>query len=145
MTLCNLDDWLTACKGGSGNCNWSFTPADGSSCNSYSDDVPGKRSVGCNGHDITASAGATDTDALKATASKAECFADFGSAGKVFDLSGNAKEWTVSTMSPAQNPLRGGSYNNSPVGLRCDFDYTVGASDLRLPNIGFRCCADSEP
>jgi MYXO-CTERM domain-containing protein len=145
MTLCNLDDWLTACKGGSGSCNWSFTPADGSSCNSYSDDVPGKRSVGCNGHDITATAGAPDTDMLEATASKAECFADFGSAGKVFDLSGNAKEWTVSTMSPAQNPLRGGSYNNSPVGLRCDFDYTVGASDLRLPNIGFRCCSDSEP
>ncbi|HEY2733495.1 MAG TPA: MopE-related protein, partial [Polyangiales bacterium] len=145
LTLCQLNDWISACDGSSGSCQWAFTPADGSSCNTYSDNVAGKRSTGCNGHDITIMSGATDTDALAATGAKAQCYADFGADGKVFDLSGNAKEWTVGPMSPMQNPLRGGSYNNSPTGLRCDFDYTLGAPDLRLPNIGFRCCSNSEP
>jgi hypothetical protein len=140
MTLCQLSDWITACNGSAGTCNWSFTPSTGD-CNSYTT----AGSTGCNGHDITATASTGDHDALQATGAKAQCYADFMSAGKVFDLSGNAKEWTVGPMSPSQNPLRGGAYNNDPVGLRCDFDFTVGAPDTRLPSIGFRCCTNSAP
>jgi formylglycine-generating enzyme required for sulfatase activity len=139
MKLCALDEWLNACKGASGNCTWAYTPAGGS-C----DDYESKGSTGCNGHDVTASSGSPDTDALSPTGSKPECYASFGSA-QVFDLSGNAKEWTTGSGSPGSNPLRGGSFNNNPVGLGCDFDFTLGAADLRLPNIGFRCCSNTEP
>jgi hypothetical protein len=61
----------------------------------------------------------------------------------VFDLSGNAKELTTDSNSPASNPLSGGSYNNAPMGLQCDFDFSVGGPDLHLPNVGFRCCTTS--
>lgn len=134
MTLCKLDDWVYACDGGDSNCKWSGA----SSCMSY---TPGT----CNGHDVDTQAGQSETDALKATGSLANCYTDFGSAGRVFDLSGNAKEWTTGMDSPGTNPLRGGSYNNGPEGLRCDFDFTLAAPDVRLPNVGFRCCSSAEP
>ncbi|HET8932687.1 MAG TPA: MopE-related protein [Polyangiales bacterium] len=132
MQLCNLNDWVSGCRGGN-NCDWGT-----SSCDSYNDGT-------CNAHDPSTEAGQTETDALKTTGGKSSCFVDFGSAGKVFDMSGNAKEWTVGNQSPNQNPLRGGSYNNNPEALRCDFDFNVAPADLRLPNVGFRCCSDTEP
>jgi MYXO-CTERM domain-containing protein len=142
MQLCSLNDWIAGCRGSSGNCNWSYTPATaGKTCNDYE----AQGSTGCNGHNVNAAPGSADTDALKAVGSKAECFADFGSGGHLFDMSGNAKEWTTGSMSPDQNPLRGGSYNNSSMGLRCDFDFTIGAPALRLANVGFRCCSNSAP
>jgi MYXO-CTERM domain-containing protein len=140
MKLCELEDWLSACKGSSGACQWSYTPDDGGSCDEYESDG----SDGCNGHDVAAEPGDPDTDALAVSGGKPECYANFD-AGKVFDLSGNAKEWTRGPDSPGENPLRGGSYNNSPEGLRCDFDFSVGAAELRLNNVGFRCCTDTQP
>ena len=134
MTLCELDDWIDACTGPLGTCTWSTA----GSCTTY---TPGT----CNGHDVNTQAGQAESDVLKATGGSADCYADFGSAGRVFDLSGNAKEWTVGGNSPTANPVRGGSYNNGPEGLRCDFDFTLAAADVRLPNVGFRCCSNSEP
>jgi hypothetical protein len=131
LTICNLSDWLYACGGGT-SCGWGE-----SACNTYTNQ--------CNGHDESAQPGDTDSDALAATGSHASCYADFGSAGRVFDLSGNAKEWTTGDMSPTQNPLRGGSYNNNAMGLRCDFDFTLAEADVRLQNVGFRCCSSTEP
>jgi hypothetical protein len=133
MTLCNLDDWVFACESGDTKCGWSS--AD--SCSSYKDGV-------CNGHSTSSQSGDADSDALQVTGSKSDCHANVGD-GRVFDLSGNAKEWTTGGQSPDTNPLRGGSYNNSAEGLRCDFDFALGAKDLRLPNIGFRCCSNVEP
>ncbi len=143
MDVCDVADWITACKGGSG-CGWSYTPASGT-CNDYQN-APGN-STGCNGHDITKQPGAADTDALLPTGSKPLCYAHF-SGGNIFDLSGNAKEWTTdpaSGGSPMKNPLRGGSYDNAPTGLRCDFDFGVGGPTVRLPSVGFRCCSPTAP
>jgi formylglycine-generating enzyme required for sulfatase activity len=96
--------------------------------------------------------GQPDSDALLPTGSKPNCYTDFASfsgagtaTGRVFDLSGNAKEWAQGPDSPAKNPLRGGSYNNASMGLTCDFDFTLGSAELRLPNIGFRCCSTQAP
>jgi hypothetical protein len=144
MQVCKVADWVTACQGGSATCNWSFTPASGT-CNDYQSVANGSND--CNGHDITAMPGDPDTDALVPTGSNPLCYANF-TGNHIFDLSGNAKEWTTDPAgggSPAKNPLRGGSYNNSPPGLRCDFDFAVGGPDLRLPNIGFRCCSGTAP
>jgi hypothetical protein len=134
MSLCKLDDWVYTCEGGGMGCDWSTA----GSCTTYTSGT-------CNGHNADTQAGQAETDALKATGSAADCYAELGSAGRVFDLSGNAKEWTTGTNSPGTNPLRGGSYNNAPEGLRCDFDFTLAAPDVRLPNVGFRCCSSSEP
>jgi Sulfatase-modifying factor enzyme 1/Putative metal-binding motif len=138
FSICNVNDWRSACRGPNDDCTWSYT-SSGSCPSSY------PASNACNGHDVNAAAGSPDTDALKPTGSLTNCYTDFGSAGRVFDLSGNAKEWTSDTMSPNQNPLRGGSYNNAPMGLQCDFDFSVGGPDLHLPNVGFRCCTSVAP
>ncbi len=139
MELCSDAQWVTACEAGDG-CAWGWTP-DGASCASTEYPTDGSA---CNGHDLSASPGDPDTDALAPTASQARCFAEHDD-GNIFDLSGNAKEWTTGGGSPDANPLRGGSYNNLPGGMRCDFDFAAAADGVRLRNVGFRCCADSAP
>ena len=138
VALCTESQWVAACEAGAG-CGWAFTPASGT-C----DDYIAQGSDDCNGHDVSAPPGGADNDALAPTGSFATCYADHPD-GKIFDLSGNAKEWTTGTNSPAENPLRGGSYNNSPGGLRCDFDFTLAPADLRVANVGFRCCTTTAP
>lgn len=138
-SICGVDDWSSACKGPSDDCSWSYTSSG--NCQNY----PSNGMNACNGQDVSAQPGSPDTGTLKPTGSLMNCYTDFGSAGRVFDLSGNAKEWTSSAMSPTQNPLRGGSYNNAPAGLECDFDFSVGGPDLHLPNVGFRCCTSVAP
>jgi hypothetical protein len=133
MQLCNLNDWVLGCRG-SNDCAWGTS----SSCDSYNEGT-------CNSHDPGTNPGETESDELKPTGAKSSCYIDFGSAGKVYDMSGNAKEWTVGAQSPGQNPLRGGSYNNNPEALRCDFDFNLAAADVRLPNVGFRCCSSAAP
>jgi hypothetical protein len=133
MTLCNLNDWVDACKGGN-TCAWGAS----SSCDSYVEGI-------CNAHDPNTAPGETESDALKPAGSSKNCYQDFAAAGKVYDLSGNAREWTIGDQSPDQNPLRGGSYNNNPEALRCDFDFNLATADLRLPNVGFRCCGSAAP
>jgi hypothetical protein len=141
MELCQLADWVSACQG-DGSCLMSYTPSSGA-CLTDITKYPTDGSA-CNGHDLQAAPGAADDDALAATGSRARCFSSV-SGGKVFDLSGNAKEWTQGPSSPMQNPLRGGSYNNVPGGMTCSFDFAVAADSVRLPNVGFRCCSHTSP
>ena len=91
---------------------------------------------------------AGDQDVLKGTGSLANCFTDWGStANRVFDMSGNAKEWAVG---PASDPadtrrLRGGSYNNTQGGMKCNFRFAVADNTFQFPNVGFRCCRSTAP
>jgi hypothetical protein len=133
MQLCNLGDWVRGCRGGN-DCTWGSS----SSCTSYEQGA-------CNGLDTSTQPGETEPDALKPTGSSADCYIDFGDAGKVYDMSGNAKEWATGDKSPNENPLRGGSYNNNQEALRCEFDFNVAPADVRFPNVGFRCCTSVEP
>ena len=102
----------------------------------------------CNGHNLMAAAGAPDTDALAATGAYPRCYTLQG-AEQVFDLSGNAKEWVTGPNSGASSdpssPLLGGSFNNLPGGLRCDFDFAAAKNAVRLRNVGFRCCSNNAP
>jgi hypothetical protein len=141
MELCADSDWQSACETSAG-CLWGFTPASGS-CITDPNAYPTNGSA-CNGHDLMATPGGTDNDALGPTGSFERCFADHPD-GPVFDLSGNAKEWTTGPDSPDANPLRGGSYNNLPGGMRCDFDFAAANNDVRLRNVSFRCCTNSAP
>jgi MYXO-CTERM domain-containing protein len=147
MRLCTDDEWQTICDGPSNNCRWSYTPSGGScptAANGYPANASPTNKLACNGHDLTATPGSPDVDALAAAGAYPLCFVTFGGED-VFDLSGNAKEWTVGANSPAENPLRGGSYNNLPGGMECAFDFAVAGPAVRLRNVGFRCCSDSLP
>ena len=139
MDVCKLDQWLTACEAGQG-CGWGYTPASGT-C----DDYEAQGANACNGHDVTASAGSADNDAMAPTGSFQTCYADHAD-GPVYDLSGNAKEWAWEPAGdPTETPLRGGSYSSLPGGMRCDFDFSIADAALRLASVGFRCCSDSNP
>ena len=95
-----------------------------------------------------AAAGAPDTEALAATGAYPRSYTLQG-AEQVFDLSGNATEWVTGPNSGASSdpssPLLGGSFNNLPGGLRCDFDFAAAKNAVRLRNVGFRCCSNTAP
>jgi hypothetical protein len=68
----------------------------------------------------------------------------------IFDLSGNTREWVLTTVSPEAFELRGGAYNvqsfeaaggaKDAPGLKCSATVPAPAAPLRLPSVGFRCC-----
>ncbi len=66
----------------------------------------------------------------------------------LFDLSGNAAEWTTTQTNVAPAPdrifqLHGGSYLSPSLGLACTIELAPRAAEKTLlPNIGFRCCKD---
>ncbi len=133
MRLCTETEWEEICEASAGNCDYGY----GSSCRSYQPNT-------CNGNDYDAIPGGADDDQLLSTGDLAQCYANWGAAGRVYDISGNVKEWTRA-RSPGVNPLRGGSFNNPAGGLRCDFDFTVADDSFQLTNVGFRCCSNVAP
>ncbi len=130
--LCDAPDWQTACSGPSGTCDWSYA----SSCSSSS-------AMTCNGDEFDSDPStAGDQDALYPTADStfAMCYTDWASAGVVYDMSGNVKEWTATAIGTGIHEIRGGSYNNVEQGRTCQFDFTAGSNAFAFPNTGFRCC-----
>ena len=94
----------------------------------------------CNGDDHDTNAGvAGDQDELIPGGSLAICDADWGASAKVFDMTGNAKEWTAQRAA-AVNPIRGGGYNNSAAGLTCQNNFLTADDAFQFDNVGFRCC-----
>ncbi len=87
----------------------------------------------CNDHDLTVA-----NDNVLATGSLTSCFAK-NTAGNIFDLSGNVKEWTFAQQ-PGQNAVRGGASNSTEAGIACALNFTVADDTFVFPNIGFRCC-----
>jgi formylglycine-generating enzyme required for sulfatase activity len=83
------------------------------------------------------------------------CVSDLSAAAgdELYDMSGNVKEWVLTTISPAAYELRGGAYDiasftdnsvtpavkRSP-GLQCDASTPAPTVPVRLPSVGFRCC-----
>jgi formylglycine-generating enzyme required for sulfatase activity len=135
--LCSEAEWQAACQSSTNNCAWGMD-----SCSTYG-------ATKCNGNDFDSDSGtAGDQDALRTTQSMSACYANWGSTtNRVFDMSGNVKEWTLSGAGDPANTrrLRGGSYNNTSGGLRCDFRFAVADSTFQFPNVGFRCCRSTPP
>jgi len=125
--LCSAAEWGDACNG------------TGSTKFPYGDTYSGST---CNGDDYTKPAPYTTTIP---TGTAASCTSDVGGGNKLYDMSGNVKEWVLTTVSPAKYELRGGAYNNvsfgtSAPGLQCDASTPAPSVDVRLPSVGFRCC-----
>lgn len=131
LRLCTESEWENACEAGS-SCQWSFA----TNCSTYNANT-------CNGNDYDAVAGGSDDDVLLTTGALTQCYANTTN-GPLYDMSGNAKEWTQARSSGV-NPLRGGSYNNTSGGMTCQFNFTVADDSFQLANVGFRCCSDEAP
>jgi len=71
----------------------------------------------------------------------------------VYDLSGNAQEWTSTLVESRMVDdvltdfyrVRGGSYLTQPGGLTCQHDFISFADATKFPTVGFRCCQDATP
>ncbi len=140
-TLCTEAQWQRACETTVAPvCLWSYTGTS-AVCRTYAPNS-------CNGNDFdTNTSLAGDQDALVATGSRALCHVGWtvsGSTAQIYDLSGNAQEWTQ-PRAAGVNPMRGGSYNDAAGGLQCGFSFEVASDTIHLPNVGFRCCRTSAP
>ncbi|MBI5481238.1 MAG: SUMF1/EgtB/PvdO family nonheme iron enzyme, partial [Deltaproteobacteria bacterium] len=105
----------------------------------------------CNGEDYDGVPGGSDDDVLIPTGQAAACTRPAPDPA-IYDLSGNAKEWTSqytgTTPAPENTPIavvRGGAYDTPAIGLRCDFTLSRAAVDVLLPTLGFRCCSPCAP
>ncbi len=130
--LCDSSDWQRGCEASGGTCDWSYA----SSCSS-------SQPVRCNGDEYDCGAASGDQDCVDVTGSPAfpACYANWGGGRRIFDLSGNVKEWTNTSRGGAGvHEIRGGAYNNVEGGRTCEFDFTLGDGSFRFPNTGFRCC-----
>jgi hypothetical protein len=126
--LCTEAEWQQACQVTTGACTWSYaamcTAYNTTTCNGVDNDIDGVTVGVQNG--------------LLPTGNRATCTAS-APGGLIYDLSGNAKEFTAARAANV-NPLRGGSYNNIAFGLTCGFNWSVVDDAFRFVNAGFRCC-----
>jgi formylglycine-generating enzyme required for sulfatase activity len=126
--LCGANDWESACEGPTRTCDWSYA----SNCTT-------SQPLVCNGKERDSSPAPGDQDAIAATGAFPMCGTQW-TGGRVFDLSGNVKEWTSTAVSTGVYQQRGGAYTTLEEGRACDFDFTVASGDFAHPNTGFRCC-----
>ena len=132
--LCTAAEWQDLCNG-SGNTTFPY----GANYAAQS----------CNGYDYTKAAGVTTLATGAATA----CVSDQSAAtgDELYDMSGNVKEWVLSTTATAgPYEMRGGAYDiasftvgttTTAPGLQCDASVPAPTTtDVRLPSVGFRCC-----
>lgn len=127
--LVTSDSNFVPSQSSSNGCEWSY----GASCNTYAGGT-------CNGLDRDSDPGtAGDQNGPTSTGQLTSCFANWGGSNRVYDLSGNVKEWTAS-RTPGVNPQRGGSYTSGADGISCDYSFTVANDTFFFPNVGFRCC-----
>ena len=117
--LCTEGEWRAACNGEDQGRVYPYGPTYDSQA--------------CNGVDL-------DLGVLDRTGSLPACEGGFPG---LYDMSGNAWEWTSSCAGDACR-TRGGSYgfNFGDQSLRCDTSYDF-VPDLHLGSIGFRCCQDA--
>jgi formylglycine-generating enzyme required for sulfatase activity len=132
--LCTEAEWQRACQTAAGTpCRWSYS----TTCTTYS-------AMRCNGNDYDPVAGAPDTDVVLATGALPMCYASWGAAGNVFDMSGNVEEW-AERRAVGINPIRGGSTLDTAGGIECGFNFQVAGDTFQTTTLGFRCCRSTMP
>jgi len=128
--LCTATEVRVACEGSTG----SLFP--------YGDSY---EPLTCNGLDYDGIPGGDNDNVILAAGALLQCMAE----GQIYDLSGNAAEWTSTVTSNTGPPnnlsihvVMGGSYESAALGLACSFDLSRVAENAILSELGFRCCAD---
>lgn len=111
--LCSEAEWEKSCKGPVG-ARWPYG-------NSFEATL-------CNTEDESG-----EPRAMAPGGRFAKCRSGYG----VFDLSGNASEWTAEKM------IKGGSFSSSDYAVRCSARKN-GAAFAKSAEVGFRCCADPQ-
>ena len=81
----------------------------------------------------------TEGDKLLPSGAKPTCRNSIG----VFDMSGNAAEWTEDLGDGVNAVVMGGSYKEKAADAGCMATYSEKQED-KFPNVGFRCCRDLE-
>ena len=130
--LCSAANWQSICRTSS-----SFTYPYG---NTYQANT-------CNGNDydtgvpcpLPGTNPSGDQDEILNTGSMTSCYSLWGT-NRVYDMSGNVKEWTSTSPTSGYYQIRGGSSNVPQGGLTCTFDFTIAAPTFSFFNVGFRCC-----
>ena len=153
--LCSGAEWTDACNG---NTNTVFP---------YGATYVASK---CNGFDYMSGVGAApiNTGAATGCVSDLNAGVDAGAVSRLFDMSGNVKEWVTTTVCAGDGgtncdggattvtyQIRGGAYNTpsftvngaadagavtSAPGLQCDSLSPAPVDPVRLPSVGFRCC-----
>jgi hypothetical protein len=137
--LCTEDEWQAACGGSAGTL---FPYGD-----VYDADA-------CNGNDYDPNCAGADDDVVQPTAAPhgcpkpgaSQCVSSHGAAAgqRVYDMSGNLREWTAEVIGGDLRRIRGGGFDNVDDALTCEFDFWSQEPDSFFFNLGFRCCADEE-
>jgi tetratricopeptide (TPR) repeat protein len=91
------------------------------------------------GKEADASACNLDSEGLTPSGSKTKCRNSIG----VYDMSGNAAEWTEEVNDGEHAEIVGGSFKEKAVDSGCLSTFKERMQE-RLPNVGFRCCRDLE-
>ncbi len=144
--LCTEAEWQRACQG-TGSQQYPYG-------NTYDDDA-------CNGRDVDLDCTNPDSDEVAFTgrafgdlngglagcggpSTATQCISPIGTTQGIgaVDMSGNLREWTSTTVDSARR-VKGGAFDNIAEGLTCDFSFLAFATDVALPNLGFRCCSDT--
>ncbi len=126
--LCSSIEWEKACSRGSVTVNpYPYGASyDGMKCNGVDFKMP---------------------PSVVATGSATMCASEAGAPPgetRIYDLSGNVREWVTTTAASAFE-MRGGAYNiasfsGDAPGLKCTAAIPAPMAAVRLPSVGFRCC-----
>jgi len=136
--LCTSADYIRGCEAQT-SCDWGYASSCTTPAN-YSN-----RYCNLGDYDFDSSIGG-DQDGLLVTRSPelAQCNADWGSAGGIYDITGNLRE--ITKESTGVYPLMGGAFNTiDEDGAQCSFDFYAVDEDFQLWDTGFRCCFDTNP
>jgi hypothetical protein len=138
MRLCTQAEWTIACEGPGGPATtaWSYSTTR----TTYIAGV-------CNDQNVGATPCLWPTATTGPNGSKF-CYTDWASAGRIYDLSGNAGEWTsTSFVSGGQTffNFMGGMFPSTQVPEACEFSINAAPSTYLSSSIGFRCCSDAAP
>jgi hypothetical protein len=140
MRLCTQAEWTAACEGPTGGAasKWSFsvTPT------TYLAGV-------CNDRNAAATPCIWDTGTVTSLAQTNAkfCYTDWASAGRIYDLTGNAAEWTSSmpTIDGQTFGLYMGGLFAFQSGDTCEYASGTAPPTFASPVLGFRCCSDNAP
>jgi hypothetical protein len=131
LRLCTEAEWQTACSDNNAANLWSYQTAPGTyvagECNDNASVNPG---------------------APWASGTGTTCNANWGAAGKIYDMSGNVSEWTSTSATSSgvtYQRVRGGNYQTFPNGTKCNFGFVLQQPTFQNFDLGFRCCSDVAP